>query len=78
MCFPAGEFIVGAADMLLGVIEGCPFYIDARIYRSWHHPRLVLDIAAGNPEGFSLGPGGGLHFVTRAGACTLAGHDEQR
>ena len=78
MCFPAGEFIVGAADMLLGVIEGCPFYIDARIYRSWDHPRLVLDIAAGNPEGFSLGPGGGLHFVTRAGACTLAGHDEQR
>ena len=70
MCFPAGEFITGDADTLLGVIEGCPFYIDARIYRSWDHPQLVLDIAPGDPEGFSLGPGAGLHFVTRASACT--------
>jgi len=31
MCFPAGEFITGDTDLLLGVIEGCPFYIDARI-----------------------------------------------
>jgi uncharacterized protein (DUF779 family) len=59
MCFPAGEFIVGDADLLLGVIEGCPFYIDARIYQSWDHPQLVLDVAPGDPEGFSLGPGGG-------------------
>jgi uncharacterized protein (DUF779 family) len=35
MCFPAGEFLTGGMDLLLGVIEGCPFYIDARIYRSW-------------------------------------------
>jgi len=70
MCFPAGEFIVGDADQLLGVIEGCPFYIDARIYQSWDHPHLVLDIAPGNPEGFSLGPGGGLHFVTRGSTCS--------
>ncbi len=69
MCFPAGEFIVGDADLLLGVIEGCPFYIDARIYRSWDHPQLVLGIAPGDPEGFSLGPGGGLHFVTSGGTC---------
>ena len=70
MCFPAGEFVVGDLDLLLGEIEGCPFYIDARIYQSWDHPQLVLDIAQGNPEGFSLGPGLGLHFVTRASACT--------
>jgi len=73
MCFPAGEFITGDTDMLLGVIEGCPFYIDARIYQSWDHPQLVLDVAPGNPEGFSLGPGGGLQFVTRANACPLPG-----
>jgi uncharacterized protein (DUF779 family) len=60
----------GCADLLLGLIEGCPFYIDARIYQSWDHPQLILDIAQGNPEGFSLGPGGRLHFVTRASACT--------
>jgi len=70
MCFPAGEYIVGDVDLLLGTIEGCSFYIDARIYQSWDHPQLVLDIAPGDPEGFSLGPGGGLHFVTREDACT--------
>ena len=73
MCFPAGELIIGDVDLLLGVIEGCPFYIDARLYQSWDHPHLVLDIAPGNPEGFSLGPGGGLHFVTRASASTPPG-----
>ena len=66
MCFPAGEFIVGDLDVLLGVVEGCPFYMDARIYRSWDNPHLVLDIAPGDPEGFSLGPGSGQHFVTWA------------
>jgi uncharacterized protein (DUF779 family) len=68
MCFPAGEFAIGDADLLAGLIDGCPFYIDARIYQTWDHPQLVLDIAPGSPEGFSLGPGGGLHFVTRGGA----------
>ena len=58
---------------LLGMIEDCPFYIDARTYQSWDTPQLVLDMAPGNPEGFSLGPGGGLHFVTRASACPLPG-----
>ena len=73
MCFPAGEYLTGGNDLMLGSIEGCPFYIDARIYQSWDHPQLVLDIAPGNPEGFSLGPGGGLRFVTRASACPPPG-----
>jgi uncharacterized protein len=32
MCFRAGEFITGAGDVLLGEVEGCSFYIDARQY----------------------------------------------
>ena len=68
MCFPAGELIIGDVDLLLGVIEGCPFYIDARIYHSWNDAPLVLDVTPGDPEGFSLGPGGGLHFVIRTAA----------
>jgi len=65
MCFPAGEFVIGDADLLLGVIEDCPFYVDPRIYRSWGDAELVLDVAPGDPEGFSLGPGSGLRFVTK-------------
>ena len=66
MCFPAGEYIVGDMDLLLGVIEGCPFYVDARIYRSWDDADLILGIAPGDPEGFSLGPGRGQRFVLSA------------
>jgi uncharacterized protein (DUF779 family) len=31
---PDGEFLVGDVDVLLGVIEGCPFYIDARLHEA--------------------------------------------
>ena len=65
MWFPAGEFVIGDADLLLGVIEDCPFCVDPRIYRSWGDAELVLDVAPGDPEGFSLGPGSGLRFVTK-------------
>ena len=70
MCFPAGEFLTGDRDQLLGEIDGCPFYIDAELHARWHHARLVLDVADGEPEGFSLGPGGGRHFITRSEAET--------
>jgi uncharacterized protein (DUF779 family) len=71
MCFPAGEFIVGDVDLLLGEIEGSPFYIDYRLYEAWNKAELILDVAPGEPEGFSLGPGGGTHFVVRSEACAL-------
>ena len=66
MCFPAGEFRTGSGDVLLGEVAGCPFYIDAALDRAWNHPEFVLDVAAGEPEGFSLGAGGGQHFVSRS------------
>jgi len=73
MCFPAGEYLTGDTDLLLGMIEDCPFYIDARIYRSWDDAELILDVAPGDPEGFSLGAGPGQHFVLTASACPLPG-----
>ena len=73
MCFPAGEYHTGRNDLMLGTIEGCPCYIDARIYRSWDDAELNHDVAPGNPEGFSLGAGPGEHFVLRASACPLPG-----
>jgi uncharacterized protein (DUF779 family) len=73
MCFPAGEYRTGAGDVLLGEIDGCPCYIDADLDAALRHPALVLDVAPGDPEGFSLGPGHGERFVSRttpsAGAC---------
>jgi uncharacterized protein (DUF779 family) len=74
MCFPAGEYVTGPGDLLLGSIEDCPFYMDARQYEAWHPGQLVLDVEAGLPEGFSLPAGEGLHFVTRTSAqCRQTG-----
>lgn len=65
MCFPDGEFLTGPGDLLLGSVAGCPFYIDRRLYEAWHSAQLVVDVAPGPPEGFSLPAGEGLHFITR-------------
>jgi len=37
ICFDAGELIVGDHDVLLGELDGCPFYIDQRQYEVWKH-----------------------------------------
>ncbi len=71
MCFPAGEYLTGPGDLLLGRIAGCPFYMDARQYEAWHPGQLVVDVEPGAPEGFSMAAGEGLHFVTRTRAQRL-------
>ena len=70
MCYIDGEFIIGDIDVLLGDIDGCPFYIDRRLDDAWHQDTFLLDVAAGDPEDFSLPAGDNLHFITRSPACT--------
>src|SRR6202035_4845207 len=72
MCFPVGEFLVGDIDVLLGEIDGCPFYIDKRLDEAWHEEQFLLDVAPGEPEDFSLPAGDNLHFVTRSPHLRLA------
>lgn len=69
MCYADGEFVIGDIDVLLGDIDGCPFYIDRRLDDAWHQEQFILDVAAGDPEDFSLPAGDNLHFVTRSPAC---------
>ena len=52
--------------LLLGVIAGSPFYIDHRQFEAWKHTQLILDVGAGEPEGFSLAAGEDRHFITRS------------
>jgi uncharacterized protein (DUF779 family) len=75
MCFRAGEFLVGDGDLLLGVLAGCPFYIDSDQYEALGRPRLLLDTEPGMPGGFSLAAGDGLHFTARVLAPT---HNDRR
>ena len=63
---PDGEFVIGDIDVLLGDIDGCPFYIDKRLDEAWHQDQFLLDVADGEPEDFSLAAGDNLHFVTQS------------
>jgi uncharacterized protein (DUF779 family) len=63
MCFTDGELLVGPNDLLLGEVDGCPFYIDAEQYQRWNSPRLVVDLAPGAGSGMSLEGVHDLHFV---------------
>jgi uncharacterized protein (DUF779 family) len=69
MCYPEGELVIGDIDVLLGEIDRCPFYIDRRLDEAWNQQHFILDVAAGEPEDFSLPAGDNLHFVTRSPAC---------
>ena len=63
MCFPDGELLVGPNDLLLGEVDGCPFYVDAEQYQRWNSPSFVVDVAPGSGSGMSLEGGHDLHFV---------------
>ncbi len=66
MCFLAGELIIGDNDVLLGNIEGCPFYMSAFQYEYWQHTQLIIDITKGRGASFSLEIPLGLRFFTRS------------
>ncbi|MFZ0693949.1 MAG: DUF779 domain-containing protein [Alphaproteobacteria bacterium] len=66
MCYPLGEFRVGAQDILLGEIEGCPFYIGAAQFEHWKHTHLTVDMVPGRGGGFSLEAPEGVRFLTRS------------
>jgi uncharacterized protein len=65
MCFGEGEFQVGSGDIELGTVGGCPFYIWGMQFESFKDTQLILDVAPGAPEGFSLPAGEDSHFVVR-------------
>jgi uncharacterized protein (DUF779 family) len=72
MCFPDGELLLGPNDLLLGEVDGCPFYIDAEQHARWNNPSFVLDVVPGAGSGMSLEGVHDLRFVTdspRAAVC---------
>ena len=72
MCYPLGEFRVGAQDVLLGEIDGCPFYIGAAQFEYWQHTQLTIDVVPGRGGGFSLEAPHGVRFLTRSRVFTDA------
>jgi uncharacterized protein (DUF779 family) len=66
MCFPRGDLMVGAQDILLGEIGGHPFYIGAAQFEYWQHTHLIIDVVPGHGGMFSLEGPEGVRFLTRS------------
>ncbi|MCL2729884.1 MAG: DUF779 domain-containing protein [Actinomycetia bacterium] len=71
MCYPRGEFRVGAADVLLGRVAGdIPFWMSASQYAYWRHTHLTVDVVPGRGSGFSLEAPEGVRFLIRSRLLT--------
>lgn len=72
-CYPRAEFTVGPADVHLGDIGGCPFYIGKLQYEYWKHTQLIIDVVDARGGGtFSLEGPEGKAFHTRSRLFTDA------
>jgi uncharacterized protein (DUF779 family) len=70
MCFPRGEFRIGERDVLLGEIEGTPFFMGGDQFEFWKHTALTLDVVAGRGSGFSLEAPTGVRFLIHSRVFT--------
>ncbi|WP_420383715.1 DUF779 domain-containing protein [Novosphingobium sp.] len=67
MCFPKGEFRVGAQDVLLGDIAGgVQVWIGAAQFEYWRHTQVTIDVVPGRGAGMSLESPEGVRFIVRS------------
>jgi len=78
MCYPAGEFLTGDADVHLGdlavegVAEPVPVWMSKAQYEYWKHTHLTIDVVKGRGSGFSLEAPEGVRFLIRSRLMTQA------
>lgn len=79
MCYPAGDFITGDADVLLGQLPVAPagkerfevpFWMSRSQYEHWKHTHLTVDVVPGRGAGFSLEAPEGMRFLIRSRLLT--------
>ncbi|GGC79786.1 hypothetical protein GCM10011512_03030 [Tersicoccus solisilvae] len=80
MCYPAGEFLTGDADVLLGVFDlpagdassdggalgELEFWMSVEQFSYWRHTRLLVDVVDGRGSGFSVEAPEGKRFLIRS------------
>jgi hypothetical protein len=72
MCLRRSDFRPGAQDVLLGEIEGCPFYVGAAQYAYWAPYQIVVDVTDGGGDSFSLEAADGVRFTVLSRPLTVA------
>ncbi|CAM4327411.1 DUF779 domain-containing protein [Nocardiopsis rhodophaea] len=75
MCYPAGEFRTGAADVHLGDLrigapDPVPVWMSRAQYEYWSHTHLTIDVVPGRGSGFSLEAPTGRRFIIRSRLLT--------
>jgi len=71
ICCGADERPPSAHDVKLGELGRVPFYIDEELDDRWDRPPLVIGVADGPAQSFSLEGLEGVHFVTRTATPPL-------
>lgn len=67
MCFPDGEFRVGANDVLLGHVgDDISVWIGADQFEYWRHTQITIDVVPGRGAGMSLEAPEGVRFIVRS------------
>ncbi len=74
MCFPAGEFLTGDQDVLLGRFEladppgskPLEFWMSGEQFNYWSHTHLTVDVVPGRGSGFSVEAPEGVRFLIRS------------
>jgi uncharacterized protein len=76
MCYTAGEFRTGSADVLVasvtveGIDEAVTFWMSAAQFERWRHTHLTVDVVPGRGSGFSLEAPEGVRFLIRSRLLT--------
>ena len=75
MCYPAGDFLTGDADVRMGhalipLADGTSspldFWMSREQFAYWRHTHLTIDLVPGRGGGFSLESPDGTRFLTRS------------
>ncbi|WP_416429789.1 DUF779 domain-containing protein [Paenarthrobacter nicotinovorans] len=82
MCYQAGDFLTGEADVLLGRFDIAPrdesgsgseldlqfvnFWMSKEQFSYWSHTHLTVDVVAGRGSGFSVESPEGKRFLIRS------------
>jgi len=74
MCYPAGDFITGDADVLLGLFDlsdglqplPLEFWMSREQFNYWSYTHLTIDVVPGRGSGFSVEAPEGKRFLIRS------------
>lgn len=69
ICYQQDDFKIGLNDVLLGYVDGVPFYVHQSMKKNYENTIMILDVKLGNGNEFSLEYGNGEHFVLEVSVC---------